>query len=313
MAHRGGKKRGGNDCQFPNRGYSADYWQTDAYNRRLFNYYRNIIYQMALSRFRWLGLPSTCDSRFLEWTLLTQGIATIAFPKKMPGKFFSTQAVLQSPPNVYDNYVKWQSFGNNGWRFDCDAGNGVLVWDNSTRLPLTEGIDLYADELVHIRRTKQMNRFHQQIPFIIKGPQERRNDMTQLAKQVSGGELAILATNGVENIDFDAMQTGVPFIGEELAIDETNVWNHVYTMLGIENSSLKQERQTQDEIKAQENPTTLVKLSSLNERRRAADAINDRFGKYLDEPIRVVWAQDNESANFNFANDLKSQIATVVS
>ena len=122
-----------------------------------------------------------------------------------------------------------------------------------------------------------------------------------------------MATNGVDNIDFDALQTGVPFLGEELAVDETNVWNRIYTMLGIKNSSMKQERQTQDEIQAQENPTTLVKLSCLNERRRAADFINENFGEYLDEPIRVVWAQDNESSNFNFHNDLKQQIATVVS
>lgn len=313
MAKRGGRNRQQNPGCLNQRAYSSNFWQTDAYNARLFNYYRNLIYQMALSRFRWVGLPKTCDPRFLEWTLLTQGVATIAFPIKMPGKFFSTQAVLEGVPNVYDNYPKWRSFGNNFWNFTCTSKNGVLVWDNNTRMPITDGIDLYADELVHIRRTKQMNRFHQQIPFIIKGPQERKNDMTQLAKQVSGGELAVLATNGVDNIDFDALQTGVPFLGEELAVDETNVWNRIYTMLGIKNSSMKQERQTQDEIQAQENPTTLVKLSCLNERRRAADFINENFGEYLDEPIRVVWAQDNESSNFNFHNDLKQQIATVIS
>jgi hypothetical protein len=174
-----------------------------------------------------------------------------------------------------------------------------------------EGIQLYANELTHIRMTKRINRMHQQVPFILKGPQEKRQDMANLFKQVAGGEPAVLATDGIEQIDYDALQTGVQYLGTELAEDEKNVWDRIYTMLGIENNPFKAERQTEDEIRAQKQPTGLILMSSLGERRKAADKLNDRFGQYLTEPIQVVLRQDNESENWNFMHNIQSELRTV--
>lgn len=309
MGHRGGRNRG--QQSRPNKQpcgrFNQMFWQTDAYNNRLYNYYRNLIMQIAMSRFRWVNLPKTCNARYLEWTLLTEGVATIAFPRAMRGTFYSTQAILTSKPNVYDDYPEWDSFGNNSWCFSCSDENGVLVWDNCTRMPIIDGIDLYAMELVHIRRTKQMNRFHQQVPFVLTGPQNKQSDMSNIIKQVAGGELAILATNGLSDITVDALQTGVPYIGPELASDESQVWNRIYTMLGIDNNSFKAERQTTDEIRSLKEPTTFVRMASLSERRHACDELNDRFGNYLDAPIRCEWNQDNESENFNLLRNINDQ------
>jgi hypothetical protein len=51
---------------------------------------------IALSRFKWLNLPKTCNAWFLEYNLLYYGYATIAYPHSKPGVFFSTQAVVNS-------------------------------------------------------------------------------------------------------------------------------------------------------------------------------------------------------------------------
>mgnify|MGYP002678048604 CR=1 FL=1 len=310
MGHRGGRNKG--QQPRPNKQpcgrFNQMFWQTDAYNNRLYNYYRNLIMQIAMNRFRWVNLPKTCNARFLEWTLLNEGVATIAFPKAMRGTFYTTQAKLKGIPNVYDDYPEWESFGNNSWSFSCSDENGVLVWDNSTRTPIMDGIDLYAMELVHVRRTKQMNRFHQQVPFVLTGPQNKQSDMSNIIKQVAGGELAILATNGLSDIEVNALQTGVPYIGEELASDESQVWNRIYTMLGIDNNSFKAERQTTDEIRSLKEPTTFVRMASLSERRRACDELNDRFENYLtDGPLRCEWNQDNESENFNLLRNINDQ------
>lgn len=63
------KKHGKND---------ARYWQSAAYNQELALIYEDWLMGLALSRFRWEGLPDTCDARYLEWTLMTNGVATIA-------------------------------------------------------------------------------------------------------------------------------------------------------------------------------------------------------------------------------------------
>ena len=301
MSRRGGKKRSERN-QYGN----WEYWQSAAINQRTYMYYVDVITKMALTRFRWINLPPTCDERYLEFTLVTQGMASIAFPRKMRGTFLSLQCAQQGQPNMYDRPNKWMAIGQNGTKYACSRQTGVVVFDNQTRYPLMNGIQLYANELTHLRITRRMNRLHQQIPFILKGPQEKQQDMVNMYKQVAGGEPAILMADDNQMIQYEALTTGVQFIGEELAVDEQNIWNRVYTMLGIPNTTMKQERQTEDEIKAQESPSELVLESSLMERRKAAHELNDRFGAYLKSPIEVIRRTDNESTNWNYTHNIKS-------
>lgn len=315
MGRRGGKKRttsnryyyGADAPTSWNLGQRGNFesWQSVAMNKRAYQYYIDMMLKMALSRFRWVNLPETCDERYLELMLATEGCATIAFPKKMKGTFFSLQCTQQGRPNMYDRPNSWYAIGQNGTKFTCDRTQGVVVYDNETRYPLMNGIELYANELTHIRITRNMNRLHQQIPFILKGPQEKEQDMVNMFKQVAGGEPAIIGTEDIDAVRYETLSTGVNFIGEELALDEKNVWNNVYMMLGISNSTIKQERMTEDEIQAQKAPASLVASSALIERRKAAKELNRRFGAYLDAPIEVVMRQENESDNWNLLHNAK--------
>lgn len=308
MSRRGGKRRSQHNPWNELVGHYGQwgYWQSGAINQRTYVYYCDVMTKMALSRFRWLNLPPTCDERYLELTLVTQGIATIAFPRRMRGTFMSLQCTQQGAPNMYDRPIRWLAMGQNGTKFSCDRNNGVVVYDNTTRYPLMNGITQYANELTHLRITRRMNRLHQQIPFILTGPQEKQQDMSNLFKQVAGGEPAILVNDDIQQIDYQALSTGVQFIGEELAVDEQNIWSRIYTMLGVRSTTMKQERQTEDEIRAQESPSELVLESCLMERRKAAKELNERFGAYLEAPIQVIRRQDNESTNWNTTHNVKS-------
>ena len=61
--------------------------------------FQNDLIELALSRFRWLNLPETCNERFLEWTLLTEGAATLAYPNA-GATLLSLRAVQQGAPNM---------------------------------------------------------------------------------------------------------------------------------------------------------------------------------------------------------------------
>jgi len=211
-----------------------------------------------------------------------------------------------SPPNIYDNPSRWRSLGNNGWNFKCSPKNGVIVYDNRPRYPIMAMVDMWSRELCDIRRTKQMNRMHQKVPFMIKCTPEQEQQAVNLYKQLAGGEPAIITTTGIESIDVDVIPTPVPFIGEQLTVEELNTWNEIYTMLGIENLSYKTERMVQDEVNKNDEPTDIIALDALNCRREACDRLNERFAEYLDAPISVVWAQDNESSNYNALMNVES-------
>lgn len=280
------------------------YWSTAAYNGAMYSMFRQQIITIAMTRFQWVNLPRGCDERYLEWTLLTQGMATIAFPTKQPGVFYSTQCVTQSPPNVYDDFTKWNSIGNGGWKFPVTGSNGVIVWDNNLRVPLLPWIDVYAKELADIMRTQQINRLHVKTPVIITGPQEKRVDMNNLYKAIAQGEPAIIGTDGLSSVDVNVMNTGVAYLGSELNEALQNTWNSVYRMLGIPNIPFKAERQIEDEVTSQTMPSQIMSLGSLEARRRACDKLNNRFGKYLDKPIDVVMRADLETQNYRELHSL---------
>lgn len=201
MGRRGGKQRNdGTRRPFCHNG-SMELWQSASLNNRLYHYYIDVITKMAVSRFRWLNLPPSCDERYLELTLVHQGMASIAFPKAMPGTFLTLQCAPLGKPDMYDRAVRWNAIGTNGTRYMCDRRQGVVAYDNETRYPLMDGIELYANELAHIRITRRVNRMHQQIPFILTGPQERKQDMVNLFKQVAGGEPAVIGTSDLQQIE----------------------------------------------------------------------------------------------------------------
>lgn len=284
------------------------YWQTSDYNSALFMMYRQQIIKLAMNRFKWINLPPTCNERYLEMTLLFQGIATIAFPSRQRGTFYSTQVAQMSPPNVYDNPTKWLSVGNNGWRFKCSNRNGVIVWDNRARYPLMQMVDMWARELVDVRRTKQLNRMHVKTPYLIKCSPEQEQQAENIYKQMAGGEPAIITTTGIENIDIDVIKTDVPYLGEELTAEEINTWQQIYQMLGIENLTFKAERMVQDEVNKRDEPSDLMALDGLNCRREACEQLNNRFGDLLEAPATCIWAKDNISQNFNFMANMKEQL-----
>ena len=118
--------------------------------------------------------------------------------------------------------------------------------------------------------------------------------------------MAIMTTPGfTDSMKANVLKTNVEYIGMELQNDIQNTWNAFYQALGIKNLPLKMERQTADEINDYGEPSDLRALSELEERRAACDILNTRFGKYLKEPIQVVWNEDNVSRNYAYLTDVE--------
>ena len=272
-------------------------WQSAQLNRAFYGTYMQKLESMAINRYKWLGLPATCSERYLELQLLVNGVASIAQPPKQPGMWYSNQAAQAGPLNVYDDPTAWVALGNNGWRFPANWSSGVLVYDNRLRRPLFPSLDAYARLLCQYDVALLGNLNAQKTSWLLKGDQTQVNTMNQVLKQVMGGEPAIVATSGIEAIDISAISLQVPFIGEALNAAKAQTWTDALAVLGIDSLPRKSERMIEDEVLANNEPTSLVALDGLNCRREAARKLNERFG--LD--IRVVWAYDNQTDAYNAA------------
>lgn len=276
--------------------FGDNYWQSSDWNQRAFQSYLIWLESMYVNRFRWVGLPETCDERYLEWTLLTQGVCSIAHPKSMPDTFFTTKANLNGRWNVYDTPSRWESIGNNGWRFQASPKSGVLIFDNRLRMPKYQQIEFFARRLANLDRIEDINLSHQRTPYLITAPRPMANDAKQIYKQIQGGEPAIIARPEISNIEISAISTQVPYLGKELSDKKLALWDEIYAFMGISHVGQKSERLTSEEVSASNEPANLMALDGLNARREAMETFNRRFGW----DVQVVWNKDNESDMYNF-------------
>lgn len=292
-------------------GQQATYWQTEAYNQQLFNMFQNDLIELALSRFRWVSLPETCNERYLEWVLLTEGSATLAYPSLTSETLLSLKSVQQGAPNMYDEPRSWRALGATGkTNFMCNWTNGVWIWENSTRYPLMVKINIWARELADIMRTKQINRYHMRMPLVITGPQDRAFDVQNFYKNIANGEPFVLAYDNFSDIQTSATmpERAREYIGDKLQAEWSNTWDAIYRELGIDSMPFKEERMIEDEVNSTMQPTELARLSPLTTRRAACDKLNARFGSRLAAPITVVWARDNITDNY----DLRHRYDTLI-
>ena len=286
-------------------GYHGEvYWGSEQYNRRLYDAYMTQVLNLAFTRYEWRGLPSTVDPLWLERCLLTRGVASIAHPTKdgRRGLWVATRAVTDGSLNIYDRPSAWYAEARDLVRFRCTARNGTLVYDNATRTCALDALDLNVRELVDIQKTKQINRFGQKVPYILVTPPDMELTAVNLLGEIMAGTPATVANKAIRDIDAYKLDLGVPYIGGELTAAEQNVWNRIYTLLGISNVTFKSERMIEDEVRSMSEPASMMALSGLITRRQAAAYLNDAFG--LD--VHVIWRADNESDNTNKLENVES-------
>ena len=292
------------DC---NNGYGKSL--TEMMNSATYAFHYQNLYEIMLNRVKWINLPKGCDSRFLEETLLLNGSAVVFQDKIIKNLFFNTRVVQQGQPNIYQNMIKFASQAINGWWVQLNSDRGVVLYDTQSRLPSLNVLSLFANRLMEVDRTRDVNLMHQKTPFIITGPEEKQKEMRNFFANVSSNEPAIFGMSGLDQIDVKVMPTAVPYVGNELAYNKQLIMNEFLTFVGVDNQGLqKQERMTNDEVNTLNSQVMIRRMNYLTPRRDFAREFNQKFKDYLDRPIEVVWNNDNITKTYDFINNLEKQM-----
>lgn len=275
-----------------------------AYNKNL-----SMLINLAQNRFKWIGLPSTCDERFLQRQLLMHGNATICFNKRFPDVW---QTLIAAPFGEFDVYgvpVKWNAYGhgnqNSGTQYEVTRENGVFIYYSNTRMNPWPAIEQFARKLAFYERAEIGNLSHQLMPWVFTAPEEKKLEVTNLMFQVLEGKPAVIGDRNFTNLTeaVTAINTGVPFIGEELARGYQNTLNQAMLFLGIPHLAFeKGERMIEDEARANTAPTSVNLLNCLDAQRKASHELNERFGLETD----VVFNEDLPSLNYNYVNNVEA-------
>lgn len=243
----------------------------------LFNYYYDRFIELSTVMFKWNNMPNTVDVRFMEITLLKNGMS-IFFKDDVIG-YLALQNAAAGPFNVYNIPTQRRAIAANGYQQSLDENNSVIIYNNYLHNTNTNAMKMYSRKLAKIDMTIDINVNAQKTPILVKCSESQRLTMETLYDRYDGDHPYIFGDNGLNAKDFTVLSTSAPYVADKLYELKNQVWNEALTYLGISNVSYqKKERMVTDEVTRSQGGTIASRYSRLQARQDACKQINEMFG-----------------------------------
>lgn len=252
------------------------FWESARMNTGTYVQHYNRLTEMAISRFKWNGLPDTVDARFLELCLFGTGSAVFFNDEELG--FLCLRCTLNGRWDVYNVPIDRVAIANNGYTRKLTIDNSVIIWNNALRTPSKLDIEIFAKRLYNLDRIIDVNANAQKTPVLIQCDENERLSMVNLYKQWDGNEPFIFGNKALNPKGVSVLKTDAPYVADKLFDLKTAIWNEAMTYLGVDNVSLvKKERLITEEAVRDSGGTVACRLSALNARQQACEQINKMF------------------------------------
>lgn len=248
-----------------------------ARNNQTFIHYLNRLKELAVSMFEWKNVPDTVDIRYLELTLMQDGMA-IFFNDEELG-YLGLQVMIGGNLNVYRIPIIRRAYAVNGYSKDLNPDDSVIIFNNMLHTNSIMDLEMFALKLYECDRTIDVNIKAQKTPVALLCDENQRLVMKNLYLQYDGNMPFIFGSKNLDIKQIQAINTGAPFVADKVMETKNQVWNEALTYLGISNTSYqKKERLISDEVIRSMGGTIASRYSRLSERQKACDMINRMFG-----------------------------------
>lgn len=255
----------------------------------LYNMYMSRLVSIAISVFKWDGLPEGINQRQLEWWLFSYG--KVLFLKddgiaedpkqRSPEGYAIMKTALMGQMDIYN--IPEQRIG---YTVDpqhaqvmCDSTNSCVCFDNVLGYPMFDGLRMYALFLAQIDATTWVNEYQQKTPRIIKCNEKQRLSLKNLFMNVDGYAPVVWADKDLDLAGVEVLDTSAPFIGDKNQILKHQLWNEALTFCGVENTNTdKKERMVADEVSSNMGDVEASRFTRLNMRLQFAEDVKDVFG-----------------------------------
>lgn len=258
--------------------------QSEAFFRSLlmntwdYTQYEDMLTEIALSRFKWDGLPDTCDERYMERALLFQGKA-IYFRDDVMGVDLTLKVALGGKFDVYGIPVRRRAYGSNEYNYMCSNKDSVIIWNNLGHRPTFPIISNFAMRMYDLDRTIDVNARAQKTPVLITCEESERLSMENIYTQYDGNRPVIYGSKALNPQSLQVLRTDAPYVSDKIYQLKVNLWNEAMCALGVANIAMqKKERMVSSEVTQTMGGTLAQRYSYIEARQRAADEINKMFG-----------------------------------
>lgn len=292
---------------------------SDLQNDESFVDYYQRLKQLACTMFKWEGLPSTVNPRYLEECLYLYGYCVI-FRSDMG--LLVTGAAL-GDVNVYGEPITYtpdcpiKTFPSGVLRqYTGGEYDGVLIMNTFDRFPTRVTTLKYAMALYDIDCSRDVNICAQKTPYIIQADQKTETSVRNMYKKIRRNVAAIFANkNAFDPNAVKVLKTDAPFVAGQLQDMKLSIYNEYLMMLGISKANEdKRERFVTGEIEQSKLEGTAMANIMLAPRQEAAEFLTEFTGNKVTVKLRtdemVVdpnYSRSNTSVNYNFGGGVKKE------
>jgi len=231
---------------------------------------------LAINRFKWENLPNGIDSRILEGFLINYGMVAFFNDEKYGNMILP--CYYTNELNVYYEPTQVNIFGHKYHEIK-DMEEVVLIRNNATADNDIDDLVTFATRINEIELTIDINLNAQKTPYVILCDEKERLTFKNIINDVRRFKYAIFGTKNLKINNVDVLNTSSPYLVDKLQQQKRELFNELLSFLGINTNAVeKKERVLVDEVNAN-NEFILVNLEHMyEERRRAVDLINEKFG-----------------------------------
>lgn len=250
---------------------------------------------LAISVFKWDNLPEGVDGRMLEFWLLRDGFVGFFYDemlksddkRRAPEGYAVLPLLLQGEWDMYEYPKSRCAYAVNGFQYDCNEDNSVIIFNNYLRVPMWLTLWQYAYRLSEVQRTIDINCKQQRTARVIRCDEKERVTYLNAAKEVDEGRNWVHGNKNLDMDNFQVFDITTPFVANEMQVYKHQLWNEALTYLGIENVNTdKKERLISDEVINNMGDVEAERFTRLNARKQACEEINNLFGLDVDVDFR---------------------------
>jgi hypothetical protein len=247
--------------------------------------YYDRLHMVGLSLFEWENLPESCNARFLEMTLFSEGRAIFVNDETLG--FLTLRVTPNGEINHYNEYTSYTAFSNTYREKEFKRDECVFIRNNYLEKPTSHTVMLYASRLSELQRTIDVNINAQKTPVFIRCDEKDRTTLENIYKQFEGNRPVILGGKNVNLDGIKVFKTDAPYVADKLQIQKHETMNEVLTFFGIQNANTqKRERLITQEVEANDEQVSVMAEAMLITRQEACEQINKKFGLNISVRMR---------------------------
>ncbi|MBO5921896.1 MAG: hypothetical protein J6Q48_05865 [Bacteroidaceae bacterium] len=256
---------------------NSEFYESAKRNKASYLVYFDRLTELAISMFEWVNLPSSIDPRFLELTLVGDGMA-VFFSDEILG-YLALQTTIGGRLSVYRIPIDRRAFSSNGYQRQLDDTNSVIIFNNLLHTNGALELEKFARQLYELDRIVDINARAQKTPILITCDESERLTMQNLYMKYDGNQPLILGDKSLNPKSLQVLNTGAPYVADKIYTLKKQIWNEALTYLGISNVNIeKRERLISDEVLRNSGGVVASRYSRLEARRQACREINAMFG-----------------------------------